>query len=92
MSDPLTIRFNAQHRLASCRPVGALSLKHTKQLLDFLLGFEQTHREAFNRLLDLTHVTDVLLRSADIRNYARARLEATGTFRPAALLLSPLRQ
>jgi hypothetical protein len=46
-------------------------------LLDFLLPFEQTHLEPFNRLLDLTGVTQIYLTGADIHTYANARREAT---------------
>jgi len=77
MTDTLKITFNSQHRIAICRPVGPLTAQHTQQLLDFLLGFEETHLKPFNRLLDLTQVTEISLSSADIRAYALARWEAT---------------
>lgn len=82
MSDHFAIEFNAEHRLAICRPDGALSSKHTADLLNFLIPLERFESEPFNRLLDLMQVTEVNLSSTLIRAYATARQESVRHLAP----------
>jgi hypothetical protein len=92
MYDALKIDFNAEHRLAVCRPVGILRVDHASQLLNFLLAFEDSNPEPFNRLLDLSLVSEVRLKSWMIYEYAWARREATAhlpTFRTAIIAPDP---
>jgi hypothetical protein len=77
MYDLLKIDFNGEHRLATCRPVGVLRAEHVGQLFNFLSAIEDANPKSFNRLLDLSLVNDVQLRSWVIYEYARARREGT---------------
>jgi hypothetical protein len=82
MDNPLKIDFNSDYRLAICRPLGLLGAEHAAQLLNFLLGFERTNPGSFNRLLDLTLVTEIQLSSSVIHWYAGTRREATADVPP----------
>lgn len=82
MGNPLKIDFNCDYRLALCRPVGLLSAEHAAQLFNFLLGFEKANPDPFNRMLDLTLVTEIQLGGSVIYWYARARREATAHLAP----------
>jgi hypothetical protein len=82
MHNPLKIDLDPTHRLAVCRPVEVFGPQHTAQLLNFLLAFEDSNPEPFNRLLDLTRVTDLLLSGPVIYEYARARRQATAHLPP----------
>ena len=82
MYDALKLHIISQHGLAICRPTGALDENFSAQLLRFLLALEEFSTEPFDRLLDLTHVTQVSLNSAAVRSYAAARLEATAQLAP----------
>jgi len=82
MYEPLKIDFNSVHRLAICRPRGPIDHEFAKQLLNFLLALEEASSEPFNRLLDMTLVTDVQLNSAAIYAYADARRKATAHLPP----------
>ena len=79
--DPLNIRFNPEHRLAICQPVGFPGADHVGQLLNFLLSLEDCN-STFDRLLDLTQVTDIQINSAVIYEYAWARRNATACLPP----------
>jgi hypothetical protein len=76
MHDTLNIDFDYKHRLAICRPRGTLDEYFTIQLLTFLFALEEVSKP-FNRLLDLTLVTDIPLTTAAIQEYADARRHAT---------------
>ena len=92
MDNPLKIDFNPDYRLAICRPVGLLGAQHAAQLLNFLFGFERDNPEPFNRLFDMTLITEIQLSSAVIYYYARARREATvhlPPFRTAIIACAP---
>lgn len=82
MSDDLKFAFLPEHRLAICRPDGAVRGKHIEDLLNFLIPLERFEPEPFNRLLDLTQATDVHLSSTVIRAYASARQESTEHLAP----------
>jgi len=77
MYEALKIDFNSMHRLAICRPRGPIDHEFAKQLLNFLLALEEASSEPFDRLLDMTLVTEVSLNSAAIYAYADARRKAT---------------
>jgi hypothetical protein len=81
MNDMLKIHFNAEHRLAICRPAGSLGAEHVGQLLNFLLSLEDSN-STFNRLLDLTQVTDIRISAAVIYEYAWARRDTTARLPP----------
>ena len=81
MYDTLKMRFNAEHRLAICQPAGLLGEDHVGQLLNFLLSLEDSN-STFNRLLDLTHVTNIQISSAVIYQYAWARRDTTDSLSP----------
>ena len=82
MYDALRFDLVSQHRLAVCRPAGALDEDFTGQLLRFLLALEELTSDPFDRVLDLSQVTEVSLNSAAIRAYADARREATSHLSP----------
>jgi hypothetical protein len=82
MDNALEIDFDRIYRLAICRPVGLFGAEHLRQLLNFLLTCETSGPPVFNRLLDLTRVTEVRLSSGAIYEYARARREATAHLPP----------
>ena len=82
MERRVKIDFNPTYRLAICRPVGVFGRQHVGQLLNFLLGLEDSDSEPFNRLLDLTLVTKIRISGPAIYEYARARCEATANLRP----------
>jgi hypothetical protein len=77
MAKALKIDLEPAHRLAVCRPVQIFGAEHTGQLLNFLLALEETNPEPFNRLLDLTFVTDLQLSGPVIFEYARTRRQTT---------------
>src|SRR5262245_23770158 len=88
MSDRLEININAKHRLVICRRSGLLVPEHAGQLLNFLLAREDSFPILFNRLLDLSLVTEIRLSSAVIYAYASVRPAATTnppTFRAAII-------
>jgi hypothetical protein len=88
MNDGLEIKINAEHRLVICRRAGLLSSEHAGQLLNFLLAREDSYPILFNRLLDLSLVTEIRLSSAVIYAYATVRPAATAnppTFRVAII-------
>lgn len=80
MNERLKVYFDREHQLVICRPVGTLSAQDTGELLYFLRGVEGSEPGPFNRLLDLSLVTEIELRSAAIYEYARARREDTHHF------------
>src|SRR5262245_18723626 len=82
MNHLLNIEFNRIYRLAICRPVGLFSAEHLEELLNFLLAWEASGPLPFNRLLDLTLVTDIQLSHSALFEYARARREATENLPP----------
>jgi hypothetical protein len=82
MRDRLKIEISAEHRLAICRPAGLFGAEHAVQLLNFLLAFEDSNPEPFNRLLDLSLATEIRLSGAVIYEFARARREATAHLPP----------
>src|SRR5262245_13787841 len=82
MDHPLKIDYDRTYRLAICRPVGLFGAEHLEQLLKFLLAFEDSNPGPFNRLLDLTRVTEIRLSRPAIYEYARARREATANLPP----------
>jgi hypothetical protein len=82
MYDALKLDINSQHRLAICRPVGALDENFAGQLLRFLLALEELTSDPFDRVLDLTDVTDVSLNNAAVRAYADARRKTTARLAP----------
>jgi len=77
MYDALKFDLDSQHRLAICRPAGALDENFTGQLLRFLLALEELTSDPFDRVLDLSRVTEVSLNSAAVHAYAEARRQAT---------------
>ena len=90
MYDALNIDFKSEYRLAICRPQGILDAKFAVELLKFLQTHEEHPREPFNRLLDLTRVTEVQLSSKEIWGYASARRDATDHLPPVrtAIIIS----
>src|SRR5262245_17530971 len=82
MKVELKVAFNEEYRLAICRPVGIVRAEYVGQLLNFLLAFEDSNPHPFNRLLDLTGVTEIQLKSVAIYDYARARRKATAHLPP----------
>lgn len=82
MDNPLKIHFNPTYRLAICRSEEVFGGEHTEQLLNFLLPFESSNPEPFNRLLDLTLVTEIRISGPAIYEYARARRKATANLPP----------
>jgi len=82
MDDALNIDFKSEHRLAICRPQGPLDAKFAAQLLRFLQTQEEHSGEPFNRVLDLSRVTEVQLSSKEIWGYASARRDATAHLPP----------
>jgi hypothetical protein len=93
MDNPLKIDFNPTYRLAICRPAGLFGAEHIAQLLNFLFAWEASGPPPFNRLLDLTRVTEIQVSGAAIYEYARARREATANlppFRTAIIASDPL--
>lgn len=92
MDNPLKIEFERTYRLAICRPVGFFGPEHAGQLLNFLFAFESSEPEKFNRLLDLSQVTELRLSDSIIYEYATARREATANlppFRTAIIAADP---
>jgi hypothetical protein len=81
MYDALNIDFNYTHRLGICRPRGIIDEYFTFQLLNFLFALEEVSKP-FNRLLDLNLVTDILLTTSEIQQYADARRQATAHLPP----------
>src|ERR1051326_1437833 len=81
MYDALKVDFNSEHQLVVCRPHGIIDEYFAIQLLNFLLALEEVS-EPFNRLLDLTFVTAILLGSGKIKEYAEARSQATAHLAP----------
>jgi len=93
MNDGLEIITNAEHRLVIYRRAGLLGPEHAGQLLNFLLAREDSFPILFNRLLDLSLVTDIRLSSAVIYAYASVRPAANAnppTFRAAIARDSPV--
>jgi len=82
MDHPLKIDFDPTYRLAICRPVGLFGDDHVEQLLSYLLALEDSNPSPFNRLLDLTRVTEIRLSSPTISGYAKARQQATTNLPP----------
>ena len=82
MYDALNIDFKSEYRLAICRPQGILDARFAAQLLRFLQTQEEPPSEAFDRVLDLTHVTEVQLSSKEIWGYASSRRDATAHLPP----------
>jgi hypothetical protein len=76
MYDALNIQFEAGRRLVICRPHGTIDEYFAIQLLNFLFALEEVSNP-FNRVLDLTLVTEAPLTSAGILEYAEARRQAT---------------
>jgi hypothetical protein len=77
MNDGLEIITNAEHRLVIYRRAGLLGPEHAGQLLNFLLAREDSFPILFNRLLDLSPVTEIRPSSAVIYAYATVRPAAT---------------
>jgi hypothetical protein len=82
MDHRLKIDFDRAYRLAVCRPVELLGSEQLGQVLDFLLAFEDRNPEPFDRLLDLTEVTDIQVSRPAISEYASARRKATAKLPP----------
>jgi hypothetical protein len=76
MYEALNVDFNYKHRLAICRPRTIIDEYFIFQVLNFLLALEEVSKP-FNRLLDLTLVTDIPLTTREIQQYAEARRRAT---------------
>src|SRR5690349_9781128 len=92
MSAPL-IEFDPAHRLAVCRPTGQLNADLAARLLDFVLALEGAEAEPFDRLLDLTTITEVRLSGPELYRIARVRRDACAgrpPFRTAFLAPGPL--
>jgi hypothetical protein len=82
MDNPLKIDFNPTYRLAIFRPVGLFGAQHLGQVLNFLIPLESSNPVPFNRLLDLTLVTEIRISGPAIYEFARARREATAHLPP----------
>jgi len=82
MNDTLNVHLNREHRLVICRPTGVVSEQHANELLKFLIPFEQSNSAPFNRLLDLSEVTEIQLTSPVIFAFTRARREETKRLPP----------
>src|SRR5262245_36496145 len=91
MEHSLNIEVDRTYRLVICRPVGLFDAESTRQLLRFLLAFEDSTPESFNRLLDLTRGTEIRLTGPEIYEYAKARCEATASLSPfrTAIIVPP---
>jgi hypothetical protein len=92
MDNPLKIELERTYRLAICRPVGFFGPEHAGQLLNFLFAFESSEPEKFNRLLDLSQVTELRMSDSIIYEFAAARREATANlppFRTAIIAADP---
>jgi hypothetical protein len=92
MDNPLNIDFDRTYRLAIFRPVGLFGAEHLGQVLNFLIPLETSNQEPFNRLLDLTLVTEIRISGPAIYEFARARREATAhlpPFRTAIIATDP---
>jgi hypothetical protein len=92
MYDTLKVDFNNEYRVAICRPKGEIDTRFANQLLNFFLALEEKSEHPFNRLLDLTRVTAVVLETAEIIAFANARRQATDHmphFRSAVIASSP---
>ena len=90
--DAPRIDFDADRRLAVCRPGDQLGSSLAARLLDFVLAMEATEPESFDRLLDLTAVEEVRLSGAELYRIAQARRAACAG-RPAfrTAILAPAR-
>jgi hypothetical protein len=91
MYEALRIDFNYKHRLGICRPRGIIDEYFAFQLLNFLLALEEVS-QPFDRLPDLTLVTDITLTTREIQQYADARRQATAhrpPFRSAIIAADP---
>ena len=85
--------FLGEYRLAVCRPEGRLDADLAAWLLGFVLGLEDADPEPFDRLLDLTAVSEIRLSGGDLYRIAQARHTATEgrpAFRTAILAATPL--
>ena len=82
MYNPLKIDVDPAHRLAICRPVEVFGAEHTGQLLKFLIAFEDSNPKPFDRLLDLSRVTDLQISGPVIYEYARNRRQTTAHLPP----------
>jgi hypothetical protein len=92
MNDGLEININAEHRLIICRRAGLLGAEHAGQLMNFLFVLEDSNPNPFNRLLDLSLVTEIRLSSAVVYAYAMVRPAATAnpsTLRTAIVAPNP---
>jgi hypothetical protein len=65
----------ADPQLAVCRPIGPLTGDRISQLFYFLLGAEKASKGPFDRLLDLTGVTEFPFGAAVVHGYASLRKE-----------------
>ena len=94
MFDRLNIEYDSEHRLAICRVNGSFDGTFARQLLSFLLAVEEDpSQHPFNRLLDLSGVTEVHLTADEVSQFAKARRSATDHlphFRTAIVAPSPL--
>jgi hypothetical protein len=87
------IAFSAAHRLAVCRPAGQLDADLAARLLDFILAMEEVEPEPFDRLLDLTAITEIRLSGPALYRIAQVRRAACAgrhPFRTAFLAPGPL--
>src|SRR3954470_8221201 len=87
------IAFDAVHRLAVTRPAGQLDAPLAARLLDFVLALEEVEVEPFDRLLDLTAITEIRLSGPELYRIARIRraaCEGGRPFRTAVLAPGPL--
>ena len=76
------VDYLAEHRLAVWRPVGVLTQERVAQLLEFMLALEARSSESFNRLLDLTFITEFPFPTTVIYQYAARRRESVDDLAP----------
>ena len=76
MDTTFHIDYVPEHSLSVYRPIGALTGEHSTELFYFLLGAEAVAPAPFNRLVDLSGVTEFPLESSLIHAFASVRAKA----------------
>src|SRR6478609_4933924 len=86
------MRIVPEHELVICRPLGRLDADLIEWLLIYTNKIEDTEKEPLNRFVDLSHLCEIQLNDAELRDIAQARRYALPTqpVRSAILAPSPL--
>lgn len=92
MKDTPKIDFNAEYRVAVCRPRGCFDAAAANWLVAYQLELESDEPQPFNRFIDLSWLDEIRLTGPEVVAIAEARREAMASrppVRTAILAVTP---